>query len=200
MDTFTIDTKALAACRHAAADKDVRYYLNGVLFEPATARLVATDGRLLFACKLNCEPVAGAAPVIIPNELIDTVLKTARKQNVAELTIDGQRLSFAVAGNTYAGEAIDGNFPDWRRVVRFEAEALAHIDPAKLEQMQTCFALAVGGKRNVPLHSAPPNGSWRVTYRGFLQTVTRTFPSFYAAEDWARRVGRPDAIIEWIAQ
>ncbi len=32
-------------------------------------------------------------------------------------------------------------------------------------------------------------GKWTVTYRGFLQTITRTFPTHTRAVQWARQVG-----------
>lgn len=35
---------------------------------------------------------------------------------------------------------------------------------------------------------------WQVTYKGFLQTVTRSFESREAAETWLRQTGRRDLI------
>lgn len=35
---------------------------------------------------------------------------------------------------------------------------------------------------------------YTVTYRGFLQTITRTFSSRRVAECWLRRIGRRDLI------
>ena len=35
---------------------------------------------------------------------------------------------------------------------------------------------------------------WTITYRGFLQTITRKFPSKESGELWLRQIGRSDLI------
>ena len=36
--------------------------------------------------------------------------------------------------------------------------------------------------------------TWEITYNGFLQTVTRSFPSRERGEQWLRQIGRKDLI------
>ena len=51
----------------------------------------------------------------MPVELIDRI-KLDKKIDMAELYIDGRRISITYMGATYQDGAIDFAFPDWRRV------------------------------------------------------------------------------------
>jgi DNA polymerase-3 subunit beta len=98
--------KALLRC---AGDKDVRYYLNGICFDPA-GYAVATNGHILLA--VRCEPFDGAQ-FIVPRDVLRAALKRVGESK-------SRRYGFAVTPTQLDGEAytaIDGTYPDWRRVV-----------------------------------------------------------------------------------
>jgi len=117
-----INSGALKALLRFAATKDVRYYLCGVLIEPA-GYAVATDGRTLLA--VRCEPFDGTA-YIVPSATIKAALGLATKYT-PEIEIDSK----ACGGVSYT--PIDGRFPEWRRIVptTFSGET-AYIDPEYL--------------------------------------------------------------------
>jgi len=74
MYTLTVSLATLRAARTHTAEKDVRYYLQGVYLDTAAGKVVATDGHRLFAA--NARGVKSNYPaVIIPNETIDAALK-----------------------------------------------------------------------------------------------------------------------------
>lgn len=101
-----------------AADRDVRYYLNGVLITPEHGgKLVATNGHIL---RMVSFPDAAklAAPVILPRDF----LELAKKFKADSLKIQGESdkpgaASF-MAGYVYSQcKGIDGRFPDYMRVI-----------------------------------------------------------------------------------
>ena len=123
--TLTVSLATLRAARTHSADKDVRYYLCGVYLDTKTGKVVATDGhRMLVA---NARGVKlDAAPVIIPNDLLDAALKQfggeyARGKALGAVdvavTVDGVQLTITTPTGQVSGKALDGQFPEWRRVV-----------------------------------------------------------------------------------
>ena len=79
--------------------------------------MVATNGHYLTALRQSLEePLDSELPdTIVPVELIDRI-KLDKKIDMAELYIDGRRISITYMGATYQYGAIDFAFPDWRRV------------------------------------------------------------------------------------
>ena len=123
--TLTVSLSTLRAARTHSADKDVRYYLCGVYFDTKAGKVVATDGhRMLVAHARGVR--SASAPVIIPNDLLDAALKQfggeyARGKSLGAVpvtvTIDGAQLTIATPTGQVTGRPVDGQFPDWRRVV-----------------------------------------------------------------------------------
>lgn len=99
-----------------ASKKDVRYYLNGVLFEinNGQARLVATNGEVLCVFRLG-ETDQKDAQVIIPRDIVEGLrLKSGEldikllEDGTAEINANGQYTRF---------KPVNGRFPDYRRVI-----------------------------------------------------------------------------------
>lgn len=101
-----IPTDLLKAALFCASSEETRYYLKSVHLA-TSGHMVTTDGHRMFVARLNDRP---AADVIIPLADVQAALKLAgaRCQEI-EVTADkiGQ----------IAYTAVDGTFPDWRRVV-----------------------------------------------------------------------------------
>jgi DNA polymerase-3 subunit beta len=101
-----IATDLLKAALLCASTEETRYYLKGVHLS-TSGHMVATDGHRMFVARLNATP---AADVIIPLADVQAALKLAgaRCKDI-EVTADkiGQ----------IAYTAVDGTFPEWRRVV-----------------------------------------------------------------------------------
>lgn len=123
--SYTIPVAALRAVLLAAASKDVRYYLKGVLIEPRadTLAIVATDDNRLHCVVLDKPGTVAGAAFIVPRELAAAIVKGAKKG--ADVTIV---TSAPYVGSVYLelrrddgiaarGLAVDGRFPDWRRIV-----------------------------------------------------------------------------------
>ena len=132
MKTFHINQSALVAMANLAPDHDIRYYLMGVYveFNNGTTRLVSTDGHCLgvyeiAALSVTDLPNDGLGNLIIPLDLIAGLPKpTSKHDPVLTFTKVGEESSLkwqvvidGVDSLARPFYAVDGKFPDWRRVV-----------------------------------------------------------------------------------
>lgn len=124
---ITLPLNALRAVALASADKDIRYYLNGVLLEltPSGTFLVATDGHRLHALRLSYEPWCAPARVVIPAAAIKSVVRGVKGNSMIEVSISDDLKSgqFEVGEFCEKWTAIDGRFPDWRRALPSDPKA-----------------------------------------------------------------------------
>ena len=146
----TINPRALKACALAASTEKGRYYLQGVSLEMAPPHniMVATNGYVLIAAKRasadNTVQAApeGTPPVIIPSTMIAQIKLTRRCGDTGELTIEKDRLTLEYDAGTLVGKAIDGTFPDWRKVVPASVSGkVGHYNPAYLALLGKAYAL-----------------------------------------------------------
>lgn len=116
---ITIPMNMIKAALPCAATKDARNYLCGALFaytqSDKTLRVISTDGHLLsaFSCQYP-EPDMDRTDfsIIIP---LDT-LKAASKEKLAALVLMDTSPGMYALGTTLF-KPVDGEFPDYRRVV-----------------------------------------------------------------------------------
>jgi len=176
--TLTVSLATLRAARTHSAVKDIRYYLCGVYLDTKAGKVVATDGhRMLVATARGVK--VDAPPVIIPNDLLDAALKQfggeyARGKALGAVdvavTVDGVQLTITTPTGQVSGKALDGQFPDWRRVVP-KADDVATFAPAVLNWeyvMDACEALTIAaniGKAKAGQHAT------RVQQRGEFPAI-----------------------------
>jgi len=105
----------------AMAQQDVRYYLNGLLFEPLEGKLraVATDGhRLAMADMAAGIPAETGQPVIVPRKGVQELMRILDdSKEPAEVAIGNNHLRVNVPDIRFTSKLIDGRFPDYDRVV-----------------------------------------------------------------------------------
>ena len=124
---YELRVSALAAALKCAGKNDVRYYLNGVYLDFPAGRIVATDGSRLFCGAI---PSADCAPVIVPRDMVEKVLKANRALPkttretcalIVNVTAPGNvptvQFNHALAGAVFESAAIDVKFPDYARVI-----------------------------------------------------------------------------------
>ncbi len=178
MYTLTVSLATLRAARTHAATNDVRYYLQGVYLDTAAGKVVATDGHRLFVA--NARGVKSNYPaVIIPNETIDAALKQftgeyARGKSLGAVdvtvTVDESHLAIGTPTGSVTGKALDGRFPEWRRVVpkpdAIGAQVPAVLNPRYLTD--ACEALSIA--RNLSKKAAEQHAV-RIHMRGTDSTI-----------------------------
>ncbi len=135
--------KSLQATAFSMAQQDVRFYLNGLLLEIGSQRLscVATDGhRLAYSqCATDAEP---EIPVraIVPRKTISELqrlLATAASDDVLSIHITSQQLQINLNDVRLTSKLIDGNFPDYTRVIPTDSNKALVIDCNTLRQALT---------------------------------------------------------------
>lgn len=105
----------------AMAQQDVRYYLNGLLFDlrEGLLRCVATDGHRLALCETELEKSGGAKrQIIVPRKGVTELLRLleAADRDV-ELEVGRSHIRVKRGDVTFTSKLIDGRFPDYEAVI-----------------------------------------------------------------------------------
>lgn len=112
--------RLIEATQFSMAHQDVRYYLNGMLFETEgeELRTVATDGHRLAVCSM---PVGQALPnhsVIVPRKgVIELVRLLDGGETPLQVQIGSSNIRAHVGDFIFTSKLVDGRFPDYRRVL-----------------------------------------------------------------------------------
>ena len=131
----------------AMAQQDVRYYLNGMLWEleEDKLRVVATDGHRLAMCTLP-EKVAvkgdGQAQVIIPRKgVLELGRLLMEEQEEVSIVIGTNHIRAVTEGFTFTSKLVDGKFPDYQRVLPRSADKIVLGSRLELRQAFTRTAI-----------------------------------------------------------
>ncbi|MGR5422220.1 DNA polymerase III subunit beta [Vibrio sp. PNB22_4_1] len=102
------------------ANQDVRYYLNGMLFEidGTTLRSVATDGHRMAVSQTQLGADFAQKQIIVPRKGVQELVKLmdAPEQPVV-LQIGSSNVRAEVNNFIFTSKLVDGRFPDYRRVM-----------------------------------------------------------------------------------
>ncbi|WP_455221060.1 DNA polymerase III subunit beta [Kaarinaea lacus] len=103
------------------AQQDVRYYLNGLLFEVAdnVIRTVATDGHRLSFCERDIDvSPASKVQVILPRKGVVELAKLLEdSDSPADVIIGSNHIRINLADIQFTSKLVDGQFPDYERVI-----------------------------------------------------------------------------------
>ncbi|MGK0442527.1 MAG: DNA polymerase-3 subunit beta [Pseudohongiellaceae bacterium] len=105
----------------AMAQQDVRYYLNGMLWEVNAGylRMVATDGHRLAMCTLET-PIDAAEllQVILPRKgVIELSRLLINEDQDVDVVIGSNHIRATTTDFTFTSKLVDGKFPDYDRVL-----------------------------------------------------------------------------------
>lgn len=145
----------------AMANQDVRYYLNGLLFDfrGKQLRSVATDGHRLAVCDLDgTVEINDERQLIVPRK---GVLELSRM-----LSTDGDEVTLAIGRNhirlvkddmTFTSKLIDGRFPDYQAVIPIGADKQMLVDKDTfIHALQRVAILSNEKYKGVRLEAAGP--------------------------------------------
>lgn len=122
----------------AMAQQDVRYYLNGLLFDFSGAKLraVATDGHRLALSEVDLsEGLTENQQLIVPRKGVQELMRVLEDTDEeALLEISGNHLRIQANGVRFTTKLIDGRFPDYRRVVPEQGDLVVIADRETLKQ------------------------------------------------------------------
>jgi DNA polymerase-3 subunit beta len=119
----------------AMAQQDVRYYLNGLLFETREGgrlRLVGTDGHRLAICETQVEadrlPAEGPHQAILPRKGVLELLRLGTEPGErVRVEIGAQALRVSAGLTRLSSRLVEGRFPEYERVVPDPAVWNRHV-------------------------------------------------------------------------
>ncbi len=144
----------------AMAQQDVRYYLNGLLFDlrEGNLRCVATDGHRLALCEAEYEGgVQAKRQIIVPRKGV-TELQRLLEGGDREVGLEMGRGHLRVKRNdvTFTSKLIDGRFPDYEAVVPIGADQQVTVDREVLRaSLQRAAILSNEKYRGVRIEVSP---------------------------------------------
>ena len=184
---FSVSAKDLRSLidrsRFAISTEETRYYLNGIYLHVVEGkgpdakgtpqlRAVATDGHRLARVEMEMPKGAQGMPgVIVPRKTVAELRKLIEEtEEPVEIALSDTRIRFAFDSVTLSSKLIDGNFPDYQRVIptgndktmtvdkRMFAEAVDRVSTIASEKSR---AVKLSLKKNSMVLSAssPENGS-----------------------------------------
>lgn len=114
-------TAALKMVSHAAALKDIRYYLNGVRLEwdGLLLSMIGTDGHRMAVAQLQYGEKLLEHPkcVTVPPAQVKLLLSAPKTTGDAELNFSAEdRAEISIGCQAFSIQGVGGKYPDWRRV------------------------------------------------------------------------------------
>lgn len=116
----------------AMANQDVRYYLNGLLFDFHDNDLstVATDGHRLAICDLDSDlSVAEERQLIVPRKgVLELSRMLSDSKDPVELALGKNHIRLVKDSTVFTSKLIDGRFPEYRAVIPKGTDRHIRID------------------------------------------------------------------------
>jgi DNA polymerase-3 subunit beta len=144
----------------AMAQQDVRYYLNGLLFDLGDKRLrcVATDGHRLALCESALDvAVQAKRQIIVPRKGVQELQRLLEGGDRAlELEMGRSHIRVKRDDVTFTSKLIDGRFPDYEAVIPIGADREVRIEREVLRAALQRVAILSNEKyRGVRLEVSP---------------------------------------------
>ena len=144
----------------AMAQQDVRYYLNGMLFDlrEDSLRCVATDGHRLALCEADYEGSAQTKrQIIVPRKGVTELQRLLEGgDRVLELEMGRNHIRVKRDDVTFTSKLIDGRFPDYAAVIPIGADREVRIDREVLRaSLQRAAILSNEKYRGVRIEVSP---------------------------------------------
>jgi DNA polymerase-3 subunit beta len=132
--------QAIDSISYSMAVADIRYYLNGLLFqiEGNELTLVATDGHRLACTIISCSPLKAInhkLNAIIPRRAVLELLRLldAVDRDIV-LNFCPQTLDFTVEDLSFCCKLIEGKYPDYKRVLPKDLPYKIQVDRDDMKQ------------------------------------------------------------------
>ena len=138
---FDIDAAILKnlidATSFAMAQQDVRYYLNGMLWEVSANKLraVATDGHRMALCDAECNiEVAELTKSILPRKGVIELSRLVADEGVVRVAMGSNHIRVDGSDYCFTSKLVDGAYPDYDRVLPKGGDKLVEGNRAELKQ------------------------------------------------------------------
>lgn len=144
----------------AMAVQDVRFYLNGMLFDlrDGSLRAVATDGHRLATCQADLPGHAGSdRQLLLPRKAVLELQRLLEGgDDILRLEFGRSHLRLGRADVQFTSNLIDGRFPDYEAVMPIGADKQVRVDREQLRAALSRAAILSNEKyRGVRLEVSP---------------------------------------------
>lgn len=145
----------------AMAAHDIRYFLNGVLFDTdgRRVRLVATDGNRLALAEATVDAELPARQVILPRKAVHELQRHLLEGDDGagvEIRLAPAQASFELNGISFITKLIEGRYPDFDRAIpKANPHAVTLGRAALLECLQRASLMTSDKFRGIRLSLAP---------------------------------------------
>jgi DNA polymerase-3 subunit beta len=126
------DLKRLLSQTHfCMAQQDMRYFLNGLLFEvgPNRLRVVGTDGHRMAVSDAVLEsPTSAPRQVIVPRKGVHEISRLLEDVDSAvEISLNQNHLQVRSGSFTFTSKLIDGKYPDYAKVIPANQDKIVRV-------------------------------------------------------------------------
>ena len=129
----------------AMAQQDVRYYLNGMLWEMSAKqfRVVATDGHRLAMCTLDTNlDIDADTQVIVPRKGVIEVSRLLQDEGAEiNIAVGANHMRATTEDFTFTSKLVDGKFPEYQRVLPKLSDKIVLGSRTELKQAFTRTAI-----------------------------------------------------------
>ncbi len=144
----------------AVSDDETRFFMNGVFMESTdqTLTMVATDGRRLSI--INEQLPSKATPIegiIVPPKVLNLVRRLATGEGVLNMAVTGKHVFFSFENHFISSALIDGQFPNYRRVIPESQEHTAIVERKELTEALKRIAILVEKSHRIYIDLASNN-------------------------------------------
>ncbi len=153
----------------AMAVQDVRYYLNGVLFELGenSLRAIATDGHRLAQTEVDISLAAQTTrQLIVPRKAVAEIIRflDGDEQSEATVEVSKNHLKLTKGETILITKLIDGKFPEFKGMLESEFDTVLNVNRAAfIETMNRAAVLTTERFKGVKIALEP--GVMRITAR-----------------------------------
>jgi DNA polymerase-3 subunit beta len=133
----------------AVSDDETRYFMNGIFVEKRDDSLVmvATDGRRLsWIARKVPVPMDSLKGVILPPKILTIVRKLASGEGNLSLALTDKSIFVRLGERSLSSSLIEGQFPDYRRVIPDSQKHHALVDRLAFEEALKRVSLLVEQK------------------------------------------------------
>jgi len=123
----------------SVSNEDERQFLNGLLWEKKkdVLSIVATDGRRLAVCRkdkiMGKKDFRVTIPAKIMNELAKFLKANSKdKKEMVKVSLSSNQAGFIFKETVFISKFVEGNFPDYERIIPTQFSFEVNIDCAKL--------------------------------------------------------------------
>ncbi|KLV02936.1 DNA polymerase III subunit beta [Photobacterium aquae] len=155
----------IESTQFSMAHQDVRYYLNGMLFETSgtTLRSVATDGHRMAVCSIELADAMPDKQIIVPRKGVMELMRLLDTPDAdVRIQIGHSNIRAQVNNFIFTSKLVDGRFPDYRRVMPKSSTKIVEANCDELRKAFTRAAILSNEKfRGVRLNLS--QGQMRIT-------------------------------------